>query len=175
MTGETDPSSALPPHVASEFFLWLWWEGEQGGKVSLGDEGSVLLWVDDRIAFRAAGDERASALLTGERPSESPEARAALAGGKVLKDLRIALKREDREYTVTLRGPRISIAAAKLPTQVKTGDVAEVLYDRMYVYEELHWLVASLFRQFAAARTSPAWKQDVLPALRSWASLGAEG
>lgn len=168
-----EQNDEISPHVASEFYVWLWYRSEAGrGKVELGpDEGAVEFWVDDRIAFRAVGEERASVMLTGERPSTTPEARAALAGGKVLKEIRLALRREDREYTVTLRGPRVAIAAAKLATQVKTGDVAEVLYDRMFTYEELHFVVAALFRRFAAERTAADWHDVVLPEMRKWVQL----
>ncbi len=160
----------LPPHVSADFYLWLWWKSEEErGKFSIEDESSVVeVYVDDRIALRATGEERPSAVLTGESPGSTPEARAAVAGGKVPKDIRLYVRREDRDYHVTLRGTRVSVAQAKLPTQVKSGDVAEVLYDRMFVYEELHWIVACLLRSFAKVRCSEAWASTVVPRMIRW-------
>lgn len=166
-----DITHAIPPHVCAEFFLWLWYVSEvDRGLVDLGGEvGEVQFWVDDRLSFRTPGEDKATAVLTGERPTEAPEARAALGGGKVLRDLKMVLRREDREYTVTLKGgPRLSIAGARLPAQVKTGDPAEILYDRMFLYEELHFFVAALFRRFAEERTAPRWQAETLPGLRRW-------
>ncbi|MFN7142881.1 MAG: hypothetical protein ACK4YP_03830 [Myxococcota bacterium] len=173
---DTEEMDGAPPHVASEFFLWLWYRSETGqGHVDMGDNGSVDFWVDDRISFRAVGEEKVSAVMTGENPSLTPEAHAALAGGKVIRDVRLALRREDREYAVTLKAPKIEIAGAKLPGLVKSGDEGEVLYERMFLYEELHFVLAGLFRSFAEARCGEEWRERLLPDLRRWASAGPGG
>lgn len=167
---DEEVADGLPPHVSAEFFVWLWYSSEvDRGSLDLGgDAGEIQFWVDDRISFRAPGEDKATAVMTGERPTDAPESRAALAGGKVLSDVRLVVRREEREYTVTIKGPRVSIAGAKLPAQVKTGDVAEILYDRMFLYEELHFILAALFRKFAEERASARWTQEVLPGLRNW-------
>jgi hypothetical protein len=166
-----DERSGIPAHVASEFYLWLWWEADVGtGEADLGEGGRVTWWVDDRIAFRSPGEERPSAVMTGEQPAAAPESRAALLGGKVLRDVRIALRREEREYVLTLKGSGIRFSAAKLPGVLKTGDVAEILYERMFLYEDLHFAVGGLFRRFTELRTSAAWREEVLPDLVGWAS-----
>ena len=46
------------------------------------------------------------------------EARAALAGGKVLHEVRIGMRREDREFFVTLKGPAMHLTGLKLPVVV---------------------------------------------------------
>lgn len=172
MARDEDELAGAPPHVAAEFFLWLWYRSEVGlGHVDFaGEGGSADFWVDDRISFRAVGEDRVSAVLTGENPSTTLEARAALAGGKVLRDIRLALRRSDREYTVTLKGPRVEIAAVKLPAMVKGGDVAESLYERMFLYEELHFVLAGLFRAFAEERCVLDWRDRAVPDLRRWAA-----
>ena len=87
----------LPGHIASDFYLWLWYRSETGGgHLDLGEEVEVDFWVQERLSFRVVGEQRVSAVMTGEHPSGSPEARAALAGGKVLRDIRLALRREDQ-------------------------------------------------------------------------------
>lgn len=65
--------------------------------------------------------------------------------------------------------PKSHSPAVKLPGTVKSGGLAEVLYDRMALYEELEHLVSQLFVLFAEARTSPTWGTAVVPALRAWA------
>ena len=173
MAGEQDQ---VPGHIASDFYLWLWYRSESGGghlELAEGEgEGAIDFWVQERLAFRVQGEQKVSAVITGEHPSGSPEARAALAGGKVIRDLRLALKREDREYQVTLKGPSVEISAAKLPGLVKAGEVSEILYERMFLYEELTWMIAALFRRFSALRCSEMWERGVLPAMRIWAAGG---
>ncbi|MCA9567101.1 MAG: hypothetical protein KC656_04630, partial [Myxococcales bacterium] len=89
------------------------------------------------------------------------------AGGKVLQELRIGLRRDEREFTVTLRGPAVHVMGAKLPQVVSDG-VDEVLYDRMFLYTELTMVIAALYRTFAAERVSDAWDTTTLPALERW-------
>lgn len=157
----------LLPHIASEFYLWLWWSIDQrdtvfdlGGKV-----GTVTLWVEERLAFRHPNETKITAVMTGDRPDETLEARAALAGGKVVQDLRLHLRRDDREFSFTLKGAALDIAQAKLP-QAVTGD--EALYDRMFLYEEVALVVGALLREFARERLSERWDAVVVPAIRDW-------
>jgi hypothetical protein len=164
----------LVPHVAAEFYAWLWWESEkrEGAFELGGDVGRVVLWVDDRIAFRRPGESRVSAVLTGENPATSLEARAALAGGKVLQELRIGMRRDDREFLLTLRGPGMDLTGIRLPQVIADGK-DEVLYDRMFLYDEVCFVLAALMREFAAARTHEDWRAQTLPALVAWVGGGS--
>ncbi len=166
MTSDERP---LLNHLPSEFLTWLWWISERdGGNLNLGPElGTILVYVDDRIAFRGVEDDKPRAVMTGENASSTLEARAALAGGRVVKELRLAIKREEREYSVVLKGLYLDISGAKLPGLVK-GAVEEVLYDRMYLLEELSFIEAGLLQRFARERTSPGWRDETLPAMRAW-------
>lgn len=159
----------IVPHIASEFYTWLWWASErQGSSFDLGQRyGVVDLWVDERLAFRNIDDTRISAVMTGENPAAALEARAALAGGKVLQDIRIGVRREDREYFVTLKGPAMHLTALKLPQVVKDGG-EEVVYERIHLYDELCFVLTGLLLRFAEVRTSPGWDTDVLPGLHDW-------
>ncbi len=166
---ERDDGLPILPHLAGELYAWLWWSSEEhSAAFDLGDPvGRVDVWVDERLAFRNPNDTRIAAVMTGENPSASLEARAALAGGKVLQELRVGIRRDDREYIVTLKGPAMHLAAVKLP-QVVTGGGEEALYDRMHLYEELSLVIAGLIGHYAELRVSAEWEGDILPRLRDW-------
>lgn len=167
MTGRE--ATPIPAHLGSEFLLWLWWSSESSqGRFDLpAPVGTVEAWVDDRLAFRLPADVKVTAVLTGENPAAAPEARAALAGGKVLQDLRLRLKRDEREYAFTLRGPALDVAGLKLP-QVLSDRPEEAVADRMFLVEELHLVLRGLFARFAAARAGAGWRTETLPALQAW-------
>jgi len=166
MSTETTP---IVPHQAGEFFAWLWWTTEErSGAIDLGgDLGSVDVWVDERLAFRHPADTKISAVMTGDNPSASLESRAAMAGGKVLQEVRIGLRREDREYLVTLKAPAIDIKQAKMPSGTSDGEDAAI-FDRMFFYEELNSILGGLVRRFSDERISDAWELEVVPAVRAW-------
>jgi hypothetical protein len=164
----------LLPHLVPEFLTWLWYASERDrGTANLGEEiGSIAYWVDDRIAFRDVESDKPRAVLTGENPASAPEARAALSGGKVLRELRLVLRRDDREFTCTLRGPHLDLQSVKLPQMIK-GAAEEVLYDRMALYEELYFMIAGLMQRFAVERASEVWVEQTLPGMRAWISGGS--
>lgn len=167
----TPDAESLPivPHIAGEFYAWLWWASERNGSSFDLPEpvGMVDVWVDERLAFRNADDTRVSAVMTGENPAASLEARAALAGGKILQEIRLGARREDREYFFTLKGPAMHVTALKLPQAVKDGG-AEVVFERIHLYDELIFLLSGLVRAFAELRTGPTWEDEVLPDLHAW-------
>lgn len=163
-------ATPIPAHLGSEFLLWLWWTSENadGQVIDVpAPVGRVTVWVDDRLAFRQPSDLKVTAVVTGENPALAPEARAALSGGKVLQDLRLGLKRDDREYAVTLRGAALDVAGLKLP-QALADRTDEAVADRMFLVEELQLVLAGLFTEFARARASDAWNRTTMPALRAW-------
>ena len=167
-----DKQSGLP-HLSTEFFVWLWYASERdGGTMNLGEPvGIVDVWVDERLSFRVPDEDKARAVFTGENTSSAPEARASLAAGKVVRDLQLHLRREEREYMVTLRGPHLDLAGVKLPPHAPEGE-DELLYERMYLYEDLWFIMGGLYRRFAVERTADGWRADSLSAIRHWVTTG---
>ena len=165
----SDEGLPVVPHLAGEFYTWLWWTSEREGAVFQlpAPVGPIDVWVEDRLAFRNPDDTRVAAVMTGENPSATLEARAALAGGKVLQDIRLGVRREDREYLVTLKGPSMHLTALKLPAVVTEGG-EEVVFERVHLVEELELVLTGLFRAFAQVRAGAAWQDDVLPGLHDW-------
>ncbi len=169
-------SEGLPivPHLAGEFYTWLWFTSEQHGAAFdlPAPVGAIDLWVDERLAFRAAEETKVVAVMTGENPAASLEARAALAGGKVLQEIRVGLRREDREFFFTLKGPAMHVTALKLPSVVSEGapgqGTEEALFERVHLYDEVCFVLTGLFRRFADVRASTEWQDTVLPALQQW-------
>jgi hypothetical protein len=169
MSEEATPAM---PHLSTEFFLWLWFASERdGGSMSLSERvGVVDVWVEDRLSFRGLEQESARAVVTGENTASSLEARAALATGKVVRDIQIHLRREEREYTVTLKGVNLDISA-KLPPHSGEGEDG-LLYERMYLYEDLWFILAGLYRRFAQERTHASWPA-MLGGIRAWVAGAA--
>lgn len=161
-----DDDARCPPHVASDFGLWLAWRAAEGR--TLEDEhGTLTHWLDGRLDFRRRDEERACVSVDG---ALGPAALGALAGGAVVRRVAIVLRRADREYRVTLTGSDLARRGVRLPTMVKGGDVAEQLYEAAFLYEEMEALLARLFTQFARERL--AWGTQGAEAIRRW--LGVE-
>lgn len=167
-----ESSAPALPHLTAEFFVWLWYASERdGGTMNLGAAGVCDVWVEERLSFRIPNEDKARAVLTGENTSSAPEARAALASGKVVRDVQIHLRREEREYTVTLRGVNLDLAGVKFPSHSADGEDA-LLYERMYLYEDLWFSIQQLYQRFASERAAESWYTVTLPAIRRWVGGG---
>jgi hypothetical protein len=165
----SDEALPIVPHAAGEFYLWLWWmsESHRNGLEVNEQVGRIDLWVDQRLAFRNPEETRVSAVLTGDNPSETLEAKAAVYGGKVLQEVRLHIGRDEREFLVTLKGPEMHMAGLKLPQALKESP-EEAVYDRLFLYDEIVFVIGGLFQRFASLRSSPAWSGTVVPAIMAW-------
>ena len=169
-----EEETLLPPPVLADFLTWLWYVTEENdGRVDIGDK-SVQIWVDERLVFRDTGETSSSVSICTSDPSRAREAKIALLSGRVPKEMRLEIRIEDRSYNATLHGHDLALSTAKLPGLVKGGDPAEILYERMFLYEELHWVLTALFRQFSELRTSSAWWNTAVPAMRAWVKEGSK-
>ena len=95
------------------------------------DVGDVELWIDDRLAFRSPNTTKVVAVLTGESPSTTLEARAALAEERYFKDIQLGIRRDDREFYVTLKGAGMHLQSVKF-TWVMSETPDEAVFDRMF-------------------------------------------
>jgi hypothetical protein len=156
------------PHLATEFFTWLWWASEAGGGRIDVDGEEIIIWVDDRLAFRLPSEDAARAVLTGADTARAAEAKAALASGKIIKEVRLRLQWADREYGFTLKGAGLDVGGLVLPPLPEEGDEQDRLMVRMEAIEALWAILGALYRKFAAIRTADAWADEVVPSVHSW-------
>jgi len=162
----------IPPHLASTFYLWLWWASEtnEGVFPLPAPVGTVSLWVNDRLTFRRPDDTRVSAVMSGDNPAAALESRAALRGGKSIHELNVGLRRDDREFMLSLKGFAVDYSGLRLPG-VLAESAEEMCTDRMFLLEEVHLIVDALIRAFADLRLGSTWP-DMARAIARWA--GAE-
>lgn len=158
-------SSKVPPFLISEFLAWVWFCSDSG----LNTVGDFSFWVGERLSFRTMVSDKASITMTGESPAQSPEARLAFLRGKVLRDMRIGIRKDDREYEVTLAA-NLSLKSSKLPIQVKGGPLEEQVYDVAFLYEELTSMVREMFCEFARQRTDSAEWPLYEASIQQWAA-----
>ena len=165
----------IMPHLCSEFFLWICYAAENGlGRLGIeqkrGQEKvqlEVLFWIEDRISFRNPAEEQTRAVVTGESLFQTQEAAAALSSGKMIQDLRLHLRVEEREYSLTLKSPYLDVSSLKFPEHEKTEDEALIL-ERMWLYNEVNFALESLYQYFSELRLSKEWGKDILPKIREW-------
>lgn len=145
----------FPPHLGSEFLLWLWATSPDGSHlIDLGPPGEIYLWVEDRLVFRAPGGDSPVVVVTAENSARDTAALAALQASKRLQQVRFGMRRDDREATFTL-DENLHIRQAKLPA-ILSESPEEAVLDRMALIAEIDQAVRRLFLKFASVRKDQA-------------------
>lgn len=166
---ELEPApTGLEERAYWSFLQWIWFAAErEGGKLSAPEIGTIDVWVNERIVLKDLAESGAKTVMTGDGVGARDGARVDFANGRTPEEVRFGLRREDREYTFSLRGSLLDLVGVKLPAQVKTGD-DEKLYERMYLYDELVYCLDKIRQQWDEECTGPTWTDLTRPAMRGW-------
>lgn len=152
-----------------DFLHWFWFASDRSACIFSLPQGQIDAWVDSRIMLREKNGGANVAVLTGENPSGTREARAALVGGKVPTELRLGIRRDRLDYTATIRGAHLDLSSISLPG-VAGDTLDETLRVRALAYEELWGHLVALFRLYAIERLSDEWP-TTQKAMKAWSSL----
>jgi hypothetical protein len=151
--------------VGREFLVFLWFESELfDGQIPASGFGPCELRLESWITLSC---DKEQARLKGVMPSAEPEAHQALRQGKLPAQARLRVTVGELEYAFAFQADTLALAAVKIPSVVK-DEADDQFYERMYLVEELESLVAALYAKFIGIRLSPAWEQQVLPAIQAW-------
>lgn len=172
-TPSADGDSDLIPRdlafLGEEFLTWLSFRlDSQGGHFALAKSGDVDVWIDDRVLLTERGVENAAETsVKGGDPARAPETQAALAGGKMFARARVGVRKQDKEWSLTLDNQLVT-RGLKLPA-LMTDEADEKLFERVALLEELNLVFDELFEEFCDVRFGELWEKSVLPAMRKWA------
>jgi hypothetical protein len=177
--GDDDAAPSKGPSLAEsietrkflgrEFLVWLWFESETfEQKFSIEGFGECELWLEKSLSLEAlteGGKEKAT--LAGVAPSGGPEAREALRQGKMPIKAKIAIRRDEQDFALTLDADSLGLSGVKIPALLK-GEGDDPFYERMTFIEEIEGAIETLYREFLIVRLRDTWDKAVVPAIRAW-------
>lgn len=155
--------------LGREFVVWLWHESEHAeGVLPLTKDESVNLWFEESLTL--VSDDmlgRSECKLKGSTPSLTNEAKEALRAGKLPIKAKIRIDRGPQSWAFVLDADTLGLSSVSIPALLTEED-DEKFYERMQLVEELEEMLGALFETFLRLRTSKAWEQHAVPALRDW-------
>ncbi|MCB9787736.1 MAG: hypothetical protein H6744_13720 [Deltaproteobacteria bacterium] len=154
--------------LGREFLTWLWFRSErQEGLFSLDDERTIEVWFDARLTLEALGDIKEQNVIKSESPTETEEARASLQTGKQVKEARLRVVFDQKQWTATIKADDLSLHGLKIPA-VLSREEDDQVYERFDLLEEIEDLIDALFRLFRVIRLDDdAWRAEVAD-IREW-------
>ena len=158
--------------LGREFLTWLWYRSELQEGLFKVDEQSLEVWFDAKLTLEALGDIKEQNVIKSETPTDTEEARASLQSGKQVKEARLRLILDQKQWTTTIKADDLALHGLKIPALLSRED-DEQLYERFFLMEEAEDLVDGLFRTFLDIRLDDdRWRAEV-GAIREWVFASA--
>jgi hypothetical protein len=162
-------------YLGREFMTWLVWRADAGessfGGGAKGEEFTLAFGTKARLG--APVGHATDLVLKGRSPAHGAEARAAIGSGHTLREAELRCTSGEREWRFTLVAETLDLRGVKLPALLTEEDDDKFL-ERISLIEELDEMVRTAFASFMKDRLRPAWKRDIVPALRTWLVEGLE-
>jgi hypothetical protein len=172
--------------IGEDFLLWLLFGTVAGaGEYHVSAPGPAehgekfVAYLNDRMVLQG-GDEGLVQKMTLSGPQDRyGEARAALLGGKRLREGVITFERQERLWRLNLKGETFAFASFKAPpVRLERDDLTDpvrereaLFFERMHLLSEGEQLFFSLFADFLVVRLSTGWK-GLEPRIAAWLQPG---
>ncbi|MBF0550950.1 MAG: hypothetical protein HQK60_10480 [Deltaproteobacteria bacterium] len=159
--------------LGREFLTWLWYQSEQrGGSVFIPEMGDLDLTFERRALMESGEGDFTETVLCRGLNSELKEARLALREGKKVKEVRIRLSQDTKEWSFTIKGDSLDFQSVNLPKggPVDTDDEEAEFFLRVGYLTELFQIIDHLYGDFIHQRLDPAWPEKGLAEIRLWVS-----
>ncbi|MFK7739210.1 MAG: hypothetical protein AB8H80_02715 [Planctomycetota bacterium] len=158
--------------LGEEFLTWLWFKWEtDGGEFTLSGGRIVGIALDDFLTFAALHEDETEQTLRRGLPTRTAEARTALRQGHRLRKARMLIAEGERQWTVTLDGPTLSLAGVKLPDDAEECETeVDRTADRAANWLALHEIVQALYGRFLKERLQEDFRDTIGEAQANWMS-----
>jgi hypothetical protein len=155
--------------LGREFLLFLWWKSElTGGTFELEGFGELSLTLESHIVLERKVDVLEQTRMKGPDPSSTKVAKEALRYGKMPTRGALRIIHEEREYAFVIVADEFTLRQVKLPVLL-TEDTDEQFTERMTLLATLESMLDALYLELLSLRLSPAFRDEVLPAMRAFA------
>jgi hypothetical protein len=159
-----------PALLGRDFLTWLWFKSEErNGTITLEGEDLEIVFLR-RIILESGNGEYTETVSCQGLHSEMAEGKAALRGGKKIKEAHIRLGRENSECEFSFKADTFEIRSLKMPQTVAQEEEMDKdgrTLERIYHLEKVMETIDRLFDAFLNRRFSGSWNQE-LTKMRKW-------
>ena len=164
--------------LGNEFLLWLWWRADDaadGDTLRLQDGSELVYMLSGGVKLDCPLGTTGNGTLNHDGPARMPEAKRALATGKLPRKAGLTLVRHDQQYGVHLQAETLALSAVKLPRPpADAGGARAAAEHRLQACRDLSEALDLAFAAFLAVRLSVDWVVE-LPRLRRWLARAERG
>jgi len=153
--------------LGNEFLLWLWYTLEQeSDTIQLADKSEVVVMMSRTLTLSCPRGVTGQETITSEGPTRLPEAKKAIASGKLPRKAGLTIVRHDAQYELTLFAEALAVGSCKMPA-VEENDARAAIDARATQIRHLMETLDLMFDAFAAERFSAEWPRH-LASIQKW-------
>jgi hypothetical protein len=153
--------------LGREFLTWLLFRADIGEAVFGKGQDSFQIAFAAKVRIGALAGDVTDATLKGRGAAHGIEIKAGIGAGRTLREAELRLTRGDREWYLTLIADSLDLRGVKIPALLTEEDDDRFL-ERITLIEEADAMIQAAFADFIHDRLRPAWRRQVLPAIRTW-------
>lgn len=159
--------------LGREFLTWLWFliDTQQTSALRLRSNDEVAIMIDRTLRLECAFGMTGADVITADAPAGLPEARSALAIGKLPTKAGLLLGSPAGEFGFALDGPRMTVTGLVLPEGERTDDPRAAIEQRFELCFDCLALLDTLYELFLRRRIRADWSQ-VQSEMSAWARGG---
>lgn len=172
--------------LGEDFLLWLLYRTmTAAGDYAVNQPGPAgqgelfTAFIDERLSLFGEGNNGAQKMTVSGPQDSFREVRAALQGGKRIREALICLEKQEHSWRLNLKGETFAFASYKTPAvKLEKDDLTDavsereaVFFEKMSVMEEGLQLFDSLYATFLGARLTPQWHK-IETAMIDWLAEG---
>ncbi len=161
------PDDEVAPGIGLDFLTWLWFYGEVRGGMVDTPQGPFAMTLEGPLMFVMEGRGAHEARLRKGEPLVSSEAKSALLAGKKLRQARLVLAQDQRQWSVELDGESFVFRGVKCP-KPEALDAVSQFQDRMLLLQTLAQTVLILYDRFLEERLAMDRWAETLREMRVW-------
>lgn len=155
-----------------EFLTWLWFMIENHpDRLNAWGGDLASLVIGNRLILENRNHESVETIAIKGDDAGLEEGMTALGKGALVSEMNLGATIGDYEWHFTIRGEGLSITNLKTPeTEAMTSseELEGVLLEKISLYERAVVLTETLFNKFIRLRLSEAWREEVVPEMRTW-------
>lgn len=157
--------------IGNEFLLWLWFLSDtQTDTIQLPDGSEATFMFCGGVKVEDPRGVGGNGTMNSDSAVRLPEARAAVAAGKLPRKAALCVVRNGDQFSFTLQAETLAVGGAKFQKPDATG--REAHYARLQQIRDLAETLDLMFGAFLAVRVGDQW-EAVAADMRAWLKGGA--
>jgi len=157
--------------LGCEFLTYVWYIIENNLYNDILSENPALLNIGNRIVLENSLNNTVETITIKGDEASLEEGIMALKKGAIVKELNIAYKEGNNEWTFTIKGESLAFSNFKLPEtgRVETEEEIEgAVLEKIYLYEKGIKIINKIYYFFISQRISANWNTNIVPDMKKW-------